>query len=148
LIKFKDYNRGLADFSLIMLLSGRSLLSIFLVTLQLLAPWVHAHADQGSSHFGFHLPELETYGSTDARLSEQAALCFSSADTLVFAIADGFAESRAITCEHQPDGGLSLLPYRIYITTAEHTSFKDYPQLPLDSPMRPLSLSPRAPPAA
>jgi hypothetical protein len=74
----------------------RKFLVIFLTMLQFIAPLVHAHASEGNSRQGLHVPGLEGYGfEHNALVSQMKTLQYNaSADCMIVAVDMGIKQSR------------------------------------------------------
>ncbi|MEC4749906.1 hypothetical protein [Methylomicrobium sp. Wu6] len=130
-----------------MSLSSRSLLPLLLVILQFFAPLLHAHTGAQQTHFGLHVPGLESFGSTSAAaMSVQPELHVSNTGDCIVAIDDGMREKRIQSEEHSASDCLPVLTW-ILKTPAASNSSAEFPQPPLllSRPRSP-ALSPRAPP--
>ena len=130
-----------------MFLLNRSLLLIYLATLQFIAPLVHAHAGQQSAFFGLHVPGLEAFGASNNSSASVPGVCHASSEDFIFGVHEGINPTRLkIDADDQP--GLFIPPLPVVIKTDE-TAVKcrfNASSPPIVIQFTVLSLAPRAPP--
>ncbi|MGZ8190921.1 MAG: hypothetical protein ACXWTS_06785 [Methylococcaceae bacterium] len=73
----------------------RIFLVIFLATLQLVAPLVHAHASQKVAVIGVHVPGLEGYGVDNDTLMAKAEGHYASAEGIIVGVNAGIKQHLA-----------------------------------------------------
>ncbi len=102
-----------------MLIISRHILLAFLLLLQLLAPLVHAHAFQGATTFGVHLPELEVLAEPVHSVYLQSAETSLVTDTLCVSMNTGI-QHKAVDVTTTQDTGHDhppILPAALALNT-------------------------------
>jgi len=129
-----------------MSLSSRSLLPLLWVILQFFAPLLHAHTGARPTHFGLHVPGLESFGGTSAAMADQPELHVANTDNCIVAVDDGMREKRILSEEHPASDCLPWVAWILKLPAASNLIAEfPRPPLPLSRP-RASALSPRAPP--
>lgn len=79
------------------------ILAVLLVLLQLIAPLVHAHADEeGLSNQGIHLPELEHFHVKNDHAFFSSTHPSSTDDCIIINIGTGIKQNKATTAQVTP----------------------------------------------